>query len=82
MQPICAGLNVLELGSGSVAGSVAGVVLADAGARTSPVFTLNTSSVELVGATICISRTWASIWASRALACAICSGLVPARSKS
>jgi len=33
MQPICAGLNVLELGSGSVAGSVAGVVLADAGAR-------------------------------------------------
>jgi len=33
MQPICAGLNVLEMGSGSVAASVAGVVLADAGAR-------------------------------------------------
>jgi len=31
MQPICAGLNVLEMGSGSVAASVAGVVLADAG---------------------------------------------------
>jgi crotonobetainyl-CoA:carnitine CoA-transferase CaiB-like acyl-CoA transferase len=33
MKPICAGLNVLEIGSGSVAASVAGVVLADAGAR-------------------------------------------------
>jgi len=30
---ICAGLNVLELGSGSAAASIAGVVLADAGAR-------------------------------------------------
>jgi crotonobetainyl-CoA:carnitine CoA-transferase CaiB-like acyl-CoA transferase len=33
MDSICAGLNVLELGSGSVAASMAGVVLADAGAR-------------------------------------------------
>jgi len=33
MDRICAGLNVLELGSGSVAASIAGVVLADAGAR-------------------------------------------------
>ena len=33
MTKICAGLNVLELGSGSVAASIAGVVLADAGAR-------------------------------------------------
>lgn len=33
MESMCAGLNVLELGSGSVAASIAGVVLADAGAR-------------------------------------------------
>lgn len=33
MKAMCAGLNVLELGSGSVAASIAGVVLADAGAR-------------------------------------------------
>lgn len=33
MDPVCAGLNVLELGSGSAAASIAGVVLADAGAR-------------------------------------------------
>jgi len=33
METICSGLNVLELGSGSVAASIAGVVLADAGAR-------------------------------------------------
>ena len=33
MESICTGLNVLELGSGSVAASIAGVVLADAGAR-------------------------------------------------
>lgn len=33
MERICEGLNVLELGSGSVAASIAGVVLADAGAR-------------------------------------------------
>jgi crotonobetainyl-CoA:carnitine CoA-transferase CaiB-like acyl-CoA transferase len=33
MNGICAGLNVLELGSGSAAASIAGVVLADAGAR-------------------------------------------------
>ena len=33
MDGICAGLNVLELGSGSAAASIAGVVLADAGAR-------------------------------------------------
>jgi crotonobetainyl-CoA:carnitine CoA-transferase CaiB-like acyl-CoA transferase len=33
MNRICEGLNVLELGSGSVAASIAGVVLADAGAR-------------------------------------------------
>ena len=33
MESICAGLNVLELGSGSVAASIAGVVLADTGAR-------------------------------------------------
>src|ERR1700712_3173445 len=32
MDGICAGLNVLELGSGSAAASIAGVVLADAGA--------------------------------------------------
>ncbi|MGZ8745896.1 MAG: CoA transferase [Mycobacterium sp.] len=30
---MCTGLNVLEIGSGSVAASIAGVVLADAGAR-------------------------------------------------
>jgi crotonobetainyl-CoA:carnitine CoA-transferase CaiB-like acyl-CoA transferase len=33
MDRICDGLNVLELGSGSVAAAIAGVVLADAGAR-------------------------------------------------
>src|SRR5260370_8523530 len=33
MESICAGVNVLELGSGSVAASIAAVVLADAGAR-------------------------------------------------
>src|SRR5881409_3609151 len=33
MDGICAGLNVLELGCGSAAASIAGVVLADAGAR-------------------------------------------------
>ncbi|MCT7657195.1 CaiB/BaiF CoA transferase family protein [Mycobacterium deserti] len=33
MESICAGLNVVEFGSGSVAASIAGVVLADAGAR-------------------------------------------------
>ncbi|MCW2515194.1 MAG: putative CoA-transferase, partial [Mycobacterium sp.] len=33
MDRICEGLNVLELGCGSVAASIAGVVLADAGAR-------------------------------------------------
>ncbi|MGZ5394775.1 MAG: CoA transferase [Mycobacterium sp.] len=33
MGSICTGLNVLEIGSGSVAASIAGVVLADAGAR-------------------------------------------------
>jgi crotonobetainyl-CoA:carnitine CoA-transferase CaiB-like acyl-CoA transferase len=33
MDGICAGLNVIELGSGSAAASMAGVVLADAGAR-------------------------------------------------
>jgi crotonobetainyl-CoA:carnitine CoA-transferase CaiB-like acyl-CoA transferase len=33
MTGICAGLNVLELGAGSAAASIAGVVLADAGAR-------------------------------------------------
>ena len=33
MNRICAGLNVLELGSGSAAASIAGVVFADAGAR-------------------------------------------------
>lgn len=33
MDHICEGLNVLELGSGSAAASIAGVVLADAGAR-------------------------------------------------
>jgi crotonobetainyl-CoA:carnitine CoA-transferase CaiB-like acyl-CoA transferase len=33
MEPICGGLNVLELGAGSAAVSIAGVVLADAGAR-------------------------------------------------
>lgn len=33
METICGGLTVLEIGSGSVAASIAGVVLADAGAR-------------------------------------------------
>jgi crotonobetainyl-CoA:carnitine CoA-transferase CaiB-like acyl-CoA transferase len=33
MGAICEGLNVLEMGAGSVAASMAGVVLADAGAR-------------------------------------------------
>jgi crotonobetainyl-CoA:carnitine CoA-transferase CaiB-like acyl-CoA transferase len=33
MDRICDGLNVLEIGSGSVAAAIAGVVLADAGAR-------------------------------------------------
>jgi crotonobetainyl-CoA:carnitine CoA-transferase CaiB-like acyl-CoA transferase len=33
MGGICAGLNVLEMGAGSVAASMAGMVLADAGAR-------------------------------------------------
>ena len=33
MDQICAGLTVLELGAGSAAASIAGVVLADAGAR-------------------------------------------------
>src|SRR2546421_10660514 len=33
MAGICEGLNVLEIGSGSVAASMAGMVLADAGAR-------------------------------------------------
>ena len=33
MTGICAGLNVLELGAGSAAAAIAGVVLADAGAR-------------------------------------------------
>jgi len=33
MSDICAGLTVIELGSGSPAGSIAGMVLADAGAR-------------------------------------------------
>ncbi len=33
MADICDGLNVLELGSGSIAASMAGMVLADAGAR-------------------------------------------------
>jgi crotonobetainyl-CoA:carnitine CoA-transferase CaiB-like acyl-CoA transferase len=33
MDNICTGLNVVELGSGSAAASLAGVVLADAGAR-------------------------------------------------
>ncbi|MCV7282396.1 CoA transferase [Mycolicibacterium flavescens] len=33
MEPICGGLNVLELGAGSAAAAIAGVVLADAGAR-------------------------------------------------
>jgi crotonobetainyl-CoA:carnitine CoA-transferase CaiB-like acyl-CoA transferase len=33
MESICDGLNVVELGSGSIAASIAGVVLADAGAR-------------------------------------------------
>jgi crotonobetainyl-CoA:carnitine CoA-transferase CaiB-like acyl-CoA transferase len=33
MDGICAGLNVLELGSGSAAASIAGVIFADAGAR-------------------------------------------------
>lgn len=33
MDQICAGLTVIEIGSGSPAGSIAGMVLADAGAR-------------------------------------------------
>ena len=33
MTGICEGLKVVELGAGSVAGSMAGMVLADAGAR-------------------------------------------------
>ena len=33
MAEICAGLNVLEMGAGSIASSMAGMVLADAGAR-------------------------------------------------
>ena len=33
MDEICAGLTVVELGSGSPAGAIAGMVLADAGAR-------------------------------------------------
>lgn len=33
MNDICAGLTVIELGSGSPAGSIAGMILADAGAR-------------------------------------------------
>ena len=33
MDDICAGLTVLEIGSGSVAGAMAGMILADAGAR-------------------------------------------------
>lgn len=33
MDRVCAGLNVIELGSGSIAASMAAVVLADAGAR-------------------------------------------------
>ncbi len=33
MDGICAGLNVVEIGAGSVASSMAGMVLADAGAR-------------------------------------------------
>ena len=33
MNDICTGLTVLELGSGSPAGSIAGMILADAGAR-------------------------------------------------
>ena len=33
MVGICEGLNVVELGSGSAAASIAGVILADAGAR-------------------------------------------------
>jgi len=33
MNEICAGLTVVELGSGSPAGSIAGMILADAGAR-------------------------------------------------
>lgn len=33
MNDICAGLTVLEFGSGSPAGSIAGMILADAGAR-------------------------------------------------
>jgi crotonobetainyl-CoA:carnitine CoA-transferase CaiB-like acyl-CoA transferase len=33
MDGICTGLNVLELGSGSAAASIAGVIFADAGAR-------------------------------------------------
>ena len=33
MAGICDGLNVIELGAGSVASSIAGMILADAGAR-------------------------------------------------
>jgi crotonobetainyl-CoA:carnitine CoA-transferase CaiB-like acyl-CoA transferase len=33
MAEICAGLNVLEMGAGSVASAMTGMVLADAGAR-------------------------------------------------
>ena len=33
MAAVCAGLNVLEMGAGSIASSMAGMVLADAGAR-------------------------------------------------
>jgi len=33
MTAICEGLNVIEMGAGSIAGSLAGMVLADAGAR-------------------------------------------------
>ena len=32
-HPICEGLTVIEMGSGSVAGSIAGMILADCGAR-------------------------------------------------
>ena len=33
MDDICAGLTVIEIGSCSVAGAMAGMILADAGAR-------------------------------------------------
>ena len=33
MGGICAGLNVIEMGAGSIAASITGMVLADAGAR-------------------------------------------------